>query len=492
MIIRPEPDWNDSFAARMLGANKIQGLLEFQEKWFDGRLSYYYDITSKQPLERMLQHRKLESDSIRTLITDLILTIRQLERFLLREDQIFLDPAYIYIEPDTYHGHFCLVPGKRCDFSAHFFEFSQYLLDHVDHNDGDAVFLAFSVFSESRKLNFGIDDIERCLAVTDKHENQDREEGYRSKQETEETGLAVMDGKPVSEGAVFRRGRSEEGVREEALWTKNDTNEAFGERTELWRWIAGAVPALLMVLVPPGIYLYAGMDGLTDNIRAILALELGAAVILSMAVFVRKPKCRKEEPAYVYADKVHADAELTGCRNIDPDSRQNRPGQEEDAWAAMFLQEYEEEGNPSISEIESCRERECREDRLMKACGYEGDERWKEADEEDEMMTILLCPAPEQKGKRRLVSRQSGEEIRMDYVPFLIGKQKNLTDYCLDRPEVSRLHVKIEKKEEDYYVTDLNSTNGTMLNGEMMGANETRKIKEGDELTIASEVFIFR
>lgn len=71
-----------------------------------------------------------------------------------------LTPEMIYVDPDSFQCSFCLVPGGRWDFSQGFRELSQYLLDHVDHRDGEAVVLAFAIFRESRKENFGLEEIE--------------------------------------------------------------------------------------------------------------------------------------------------------------------------------------------------------------------------------------------------------------------------------------------------------------------------------------------
>ena len=156
MVVRPEQVGSEKYTIRMLSGNRIQGLLPFQDKMVDGEMRYYYDITSKQPLNRLLEHRNMTGQELRTLLTDLLFALRQMERFLLDEGQLCVQPEYIYVEPGSFKTSFCLVPGVHKEFSDEFCELSQYVLDHVSHSDGDAVVLAFSVFKECRKLNFGI------------------------------------------------------------------------------------------------------------------------------------------------------------------------------------------------------------------------------------------------------------------------------------------------------------------------------------------------
>ena len=115
-----------------------------------------------------------------------------------------------------------------------------------------------------------------------------------------------------------------------------------------------------------------------------------------------------------------------------------------------------------------------------------------EPEQEDDMQTILLISQAEVLQKRKLISISDRKEISVEYFPFLIGKNKGLVDLCLCEPGVSRLHAKIEQDGENYFVTDLNSTNGTKINGSLLGANERKQIHIGDELDLAGIMFRFQ
>lgn len=68
----------------------------------------------------------------------------------------------------------------------------------------------------------------------------------------------------------------------------------------------------------------------------------------------------------------------------------------------------------------------------------------------------------------------------------VIGKQKGQADICLEADTVSRLHAKLERRGEEVYITDLNSRNGTYINGERLSPNERRVILPGDRISIAA------
>ena len=120
MILCPIENLRNPYAARMLSENRIDGLLAFQEKYMDGRRKYYYDITSHQPLKRLLEHQAANGSEILRLISDLVSALRQLERFFLDADQLCLEPDMIYVEPDSFQCVFCLIPETGGNFEEDF------------------------------------------------------------------------------------------------------------------------------------------------------------------------------------------------------------------------------------------------------------------------------------------------------------------------------------------------------------------------------------
>ena len=100
--------------------------------------------------------------------------------------------------------------------------------------------------------------------------------------------------------------------------------------------------------------------------------------------------------------------------------------------------------------------------------------------------TVLLADFSSDTSQRVLRTLDAeGENIPLPYYPFIIGKQDNLVDYKLERDTVSRLHVRIDQVGETYQIKDLNSTNGTYLQGRLLDNNEEAELHIGDEVCIA-------
>ena len=63
--------------------------------------------------------------------------------------------------------------------------------------------------------------------------------------------------------------------------------------------------------------------------------------------------------------------------------------------------------------------------------------------------------------------------------------------FCCTLQVLPSLFIEGEKG-GDYFLTDLNSTNGTKVNGKLLAANEEIMLKEGDEVQIAEEKYFWK
>lgn len=72
-----------------------------------------------------------------------------------------------------------------------------------------------------------------------------------------------------------------------------------------------------------------------------------------------------------------------------------------------------------------------------------------------------------------------------------IGKRKESVDIWLDVPTVSRIHAKIVHRAEGDYVVDLNSRNGTFINGNSLNPEEEYLLETGNVIRFAEAGFFY-
>ena len=104
--------------------------------------------------------------------------------------------------------------------------------------------------------------------------------------------------------------------------------------------------------------------------------------------------------------------------------------------------------------------------------------------------TVLLT---EQKPMGKLVYDGDGREA--DFIVerniLKIGSARGNNDARIHSQAVSSAHAKIMREGEDFYIEDLNSSNGTYVNGQLLNYHERHKLKLMDKLRFADVTYIF-
>ena len=80
-----------------------------------------------------------------------------------------------------------------------------------------------------------------------------------------------------------------------------------------------------------------------------------------------------------------------------------------------------------------------------------------------------------------LIARQRGKSARSYHLPkdraFAVGRAPGVNSLQIDDPTVSGQHFRLVPKDGDFYLVDLDTTNGTMVNHERV---KVRKLASGD------------
>lgn len=422
LIIRPENSKSENYECHMLMANTIEGLLKFRFQQTEEGIQYYYEITSKQPLSRMLEGRTIRREEIAKLMVSIAEILERLESYLLQESRILLEPEYIYIDPEDFQAFLCFVPDRNADFSKTMEQLLQYLLKKVDHKEKDTVVLAYRLYQESQKEFYGMEDLLKWLP-------QEPDEITReAKQKLQE------DNELLKEEMKLRKKELQE-----------DTVLSGPKETD---WKKSIFPAAFILLAPGIVWLIKGTQFFKEY-PVLLTAWYGIWGVAGISMWIIR---RKVSALVEKREKTEEKAE----ESLKKDS----------PWTVTFSEENSPEEPFGEPELEMPGE-------VMET-------------------RILTAQETRQKAVHYLLSLDKRtEDIPLAYFPFIIGKQSGIADFILNKDTVSRLHVKIEETENGYAVTDLNSTNGTRVRGEMLQNNETVPLEAGDEIYIADNGYRF-
>ncbi len=106
--------------------------------------------------------------------------------------------------------------------------------------------------------------------------------------------------------------------------------------------------------------------------------------------------------------------------------------------------------------------------------------------------TEILCTgSQEPMGKLIYQGIHGCGDILVEGEEFLVGKNRHQAAGVIEAEGISRIHARISKLEGVYYLEDLNSTNGTYLNGEPMAYHQKRKLSKNDRILFGPEEYLF-
>lgn len=457
LVIDPEELAWEGYESRMLSGNTIEGLLHFQVRQQEDGTQLLYEITSRQPLSRILEGRSIRAGEIRSLVCGILRVLERMEGYLLKENHIFLEPGYLYVDPESFQVWLCLVPGLERNFADDFGKFLEYLLEHVDHEDKESVVLAYGLYQETRKENYGTGDIIRFLGRNQEAERKVTEPEWEDRDRKRVVESPAAEARGIGNRGLERRAAERRSIGGRTAKSRSEG----GGSAERWGGECRAA-------VSRG----AGNRG-EEGSRKNGPLE-------SFCLWFRERFFRSREPE----DPVQV------------------------PWEMLFREEGEDSGSlkESCAPVWNFREPagtvERRDAGSGPAWGSPARDglAWsgsagggQEPEVQGQVLgTALLADLSAQAGTRRLRSLDSGnQDIDIAYFPFIIGKQQNLVDYRLGQDTVSRLHVRIDREADGYRIQDLNSTNGTYLNGQLLENNGEADLHMGDEVRIANYRYLF-
>lgn len=438
LILYGEKDINtDSYQVRMLVGNIIPSLLKCRIQGVDGKFMMYFDITSKQAVSTLYEEKKLGNEDLRLIFGGFVRVMEEAAEYLINPAQLVLKPQYIFADCEKKELFFCLMPGYDKDIKEQFQLLTEYILPKIDHEDSEAVILGYGVYRRTMENSFHLEHIKEEL-----YRKQNNKEEIKTETEKDSREISVQE--TGEESLMQSSGMSENFWREEKT-EKTDSHKLFGKKVAVLVLILLALAGVTMAI--SGGYLPH------QDISVLLGVVLaGMGGIMLAVLIIRKAKDVYKQPQRESREKPQLSEKFV------------RPPVNE------ILQEGSDDSIKTMMEKKSLhRERE-----------------------EDFGETVVLS-AGVVSGPASLVSREPGElaPIYLQEELTVIGKLENACDAVIDLPTVSRIHAKIRKREEEYYLSDMNSRNGTIVNGRLLLPEEEYRLQEEDEVDFAQARYIF-
>ena len=173
LILESEEEINtSSYQVRMLAGNVIPSLLRMRLQNLDGKLYFYYDITSRQALASYFEDKKFTAEDIRMIFRGIAEVMEQMGDYLMNPEYLLFCPEYVYMDVEKKELSFCCFPSRGREVHAQMRDLMEYMLPKLDHEDPEAVLLGYGIYRKLLEPGFQMDDIKEAVYQREKTEDR--------------------------------------------------------------------------------------------------------------------------------------------------------------------------------------------------------------------------------------------------------------------------------------------------------------------------------
>lgn len=373
MIVKGVHINEEDYKLQMVINNKIPGLVPLRLETVNNEIAVYYETTSKIAMSNMFTRRQMSGKEIYSFVKEIKILSDNMKEYLLDIGDIILDFESIFFNRRNGKYEFCYLPYNEGALHENIRNMFDKMLEYINHNDREAVLIAYGIQHITLNDDFTITDIMDCA--------------YKNIQEYKKQRQIKDNGK----GKEF----------EKDVKTESE-QKSSGQREK---------KSFLHTLI---------------------------------SIFKKKSLYLNEEELCEKAELICEDKE--NCYN-DAGTKNNTFNK--GVYSNCFSE-----------------------------------------NEEDDRTMILTSKGMLKGIMLRALDTEEQITILPNKFPYIIGKSELSCDFAVSSSVVSRVHLRIIEEKDGFFVEDLNSTNGTLLNGNLLMPHNPQMIKVGDKITLANIEFI--
>lgn len=470
----------EDYQVEMISNNPNPGILLFTTRYFNNEIKLYYNITSKMAISRFLSKRKLKRNEFIEILDDILNVILESEHLYLNPGSFLLDEEYIFVNPGNLKVSLVYVPVRTDgDINEIFKDFlSKFIIQSATIDENENSDFLQKILNYIKSEFFHINEF-HCLLEELKKTNI----SHRPKFEYQSDSQGMQDTilhktinptlKEASE-SLHLKSTIPSGTEENPLMTikKNKRLEwpeakPKKKHSNLKSIIMAAAFQVLMAVV-----VYAALNYLNKTGDSSTTTYIGLALIVAAVdVLIFKRLLKPEEKERV---------------NIIKSDKNNGKGIENKSLPIQTVTKKRENLNMNKREIHN--------DEQIRI-NYAADNGLNHPTEiigvQNSADTVVLEERKESQAYLEQIKNGIADRIPINKNRLVIGRQAEYVDHVLDNKAVGRIHAEITIEKGCYFITDINSKNGTFINNQKILSNKKYEIKNGDKIKFANEEYTF-
>ncbi|NMB98423.1 MAG: FHA domain-containing protein [Clostridiaceae bacterium] len=543
LIIKPKRENLIEYQVEMISNNCIPGLLAMDLRCKNNEEYLYYKITSRIPLSQLLSRKKINKMQLLDLLNQIIQTMLTGVDYLLYSKCYILDQKFIYVDPAAFKLYMVYVPMEiKEDVNRNLRNFVIDLIVNATYieDDDPADGCIQKIINYIKGDTFNITGFDRLLKQLNQGNCQENSQKKNNidkyySLDTYKTGDEDMTPKSFSSESFLYDGKNENEINQINTNENIDIEDEKGELQTgtksvfkahnkipkenpytIHNFKLIAIGAATQIILPALFLLSRNfLETLGGNTKTTYA----AAILIIMAIDVlviknlldHKKSLKKQGLISKSNTQSKANTQSFAESATSADSSRKKSIVKRFKDTIIVNQVNDTNNTPGKKEKDM--------DGYMEGI----DSIMKDYDMNDFMVNNILernspghgFPAskasnntwtidPESANKTVLLSMQKElkpyivnmaeglkEEIPIDKKEFLIGRLEDMVDCVIKNSAVGKVHALITERDNKYYLKDLNSVNGTMINDVKLQCNEENEIKDGDRITFANSDYLF-
>lgn len=444
MILSGETEWKAGYQSNLFQYHKVPCFLQYEIREMNGNTALYYRLQYRTTMQSVIGHLPFTLEKLKNMVTSIVEAMEMIEEYLLDLEGILWQTDKVFLEADTGRIQFCYYPKTEGNKGT-LKEFLAEVIQAVNKKEEEAVLFILQFYNLITEPNCTLEDLR----------------GFQREKIGE--NIRVLDMRYKQEGTVEFNQKGRKPEKDSEKKTVRDTLEEPEERVAgTGEWV---VKIMLLVMTGINLLLIVGLllHILNDSVMKYLFISLGALIILTILYM----NLSKEETA----DEIMQD----------------------------FFEKQEQKESKSVVDEKKV----ISDGKEMEKPPVRGEETWRGLSEVDEFGETTLLETRKTSEESREIVQEKQEvplclkALEQEQYPSIYIKNKSVVlgcmtegcNYVLKAKGISRMHAKLMEKSDGTYLLDLNSTNGTYLNGELVKSGQDYKLEAGDMVAFAMSEF---
>ena len=154
LVLEPEEEPVENYETKMIEKNQPVHLLPMGKYLLNGSWQLQYRISGMQSLEKKFERHGMNGSQLWGLLEDLRKALEDCTRYLLPDTRLSLEPAMIHCNYMDGRCRFVYVPGKEDAFQTSLQSLVEFILQHLEHTDHEAVEVAYQLYQDVTQEGF--------------------------------------------------------------------------------------------------------------------------------------------------------------------------------------------------------------------------------------------------------------------------------------------------------------------------------------------------